>query len=235
MKVSIAIPTYEMHGRGAEMLKFCLKTIHSQTRKPDEVVISDHSVNDDVMHVCEEYPDTLIYFRNNEGRGLISNNLNSSIRLCTGDIIKIICQDDFLFDENSLAKIVSNFDLSKGWLVSSYYHTLDKKCLFKLQTPKISGNILFENLIGTPTGLTIRNKDIIYFDEKLNWYVDSDYYMRLYQKFGEPIILKDATAVQLLWEGQTSNTIISFYVIEQEKVYLTEKYAELNHEIINSN
>jgi len=225
MKVSVAIPCYEMHDRGAEILNFCLRTIYSQTHKPDEVVISDHSVNDDVMHVCEKYPETLIYFRNKEGRGSLSNNLNSSIKLCTGDIIKIICQDDFLFDENSLAKIVSNFDLNRGWLVSSYYHTLDKKSLFKLQIPKISDDILFENLIGSPTGLTIRNKNIIYFDEKLNWYVDSDYYKRLFEAFGSPVILKDATAVQFLWEGQSSNTIISKDVIKKEEVYLREKYG----------
>jgi len=50
MKISIAIPCYEMHGRGTEMLQYSLNTIKKQVNSDFEVVISDHSKNDDIFN-----------------------------------------------------------------------------------------------------------------------------------------------------------------------------------------
>ena len=50
-KVSIAIPTWESHGRGQEFLDDLLGTIQIQTLKDIEVIVSDHSVDNDVKVV----------------------------------------------------------------------------------------------------------------------------------------------------------------------------------------
>ena len=46
-KLSVAIPTWESYGRGSEFLDDLLSTIEIQHFKNFEVVISDHSQNDD--------------------------------------------------------------------------------------------------------------------------------------------------------------------------------------------
>ena len=46
MRMSIAIPTYEVKGRGVEFLNDLFRTIEIQTFKDFEVVVSDHSKDD---------------------------------------------------------------------------------------------------------------------------------------------------------------------------------------------
>lgn len=227
MKISIAIPCYEMYGRGSEMLQYSLDMIKKQGYSDYEVVIADHSRNDDLFQIYnkEKKNINIKYVRNKKNIGSLASNLNCCINNCAGNIIKFIMQDDYLLDENSLGKIAHNFDNNKNWLVSSYYHTKDRTNLFNLHVPSISSNMLFVNLIGTPTCLTIKNEKTIYFDEKLNWFVDSDYYKRLFKKFGNPVFLEDPTAVQLLWEGQSTNTIINNNIIKNEEEYLYKKYG----------
>ena len=50
MKISIAIPTWESHGRGSEFINDLLRTIQIQTFKNFEVCISDHSLDDKVLN-----------------------------------------------------------------------------------------------------------------------------------------------------------------------------------------
>jgi len=224
MKVSIAIPVYEMGGRGTEFLKYCLRSILLQTHPVYEIVISDHSKNDDILDLCSPWPPNVKYVRNKENYGVFASNMNNCFSYCTGDIIKIMHQDDFFYRMDSLSKIVNNFDLDKGWLLTTYYHSRNGKDLFKLHTPSIKECPLFINKIGAPTCLTIKNEDILYFDENLKWYVDSDYYVRLLTKYGLPVILEKPTVVQRLWEGQVTNTIIHKDVITEEILYLYKKH-----------
>ena len=54
-KISIAIPTWECNGRGVEFLDDLLRTIEIQKFKDFEVVISDHSENDDLVNKVKEF------------------------------------------------------------------------------------------------------------------------------------------------------------------------------------
>ena len=48
---SIAIPTYEMKGMGAQYLQELFESINKQNVRDFEVCISDHSQNDDILDV----------------------------------------------------------------------------------------------------------------------------------------------------------------------------------------
>ena len=224
MRVSVAIPVYEMGGKGTEFLKYCIHSILGQTYPIYEIVISDHSKNDDIFNLCNPWPPNVKYIRNKKNYGVFASNMNNCFNYCTGDIIKIMHQDDYFYSPDSLSEIVDSFDLEKGWLVSSYYHSRDGKKFFRLHTPTISQCPLFDNKIGAPTCLTIKNEDVLYFDDKLKWYVDSDYYTGLLAKYGAPVILEKPTVVQRLWEGQVTNTIIHKDMITKEILYLYKKH-----------
>mgnify|MGYP003652593536 CR=1 FL=1 len=95
------MPTYETFGRGCEFLEFQFEKFINQTFKDFEVVISDHSNNSDIKKLCERYSDKLsiVYIHNPLQRGSLSHNTNNAINNCKRKIIKILFQDDFLFDE----------------------------------------------------------------------------------------------------------------------------------------
>ncbi len=52
MKISVCIPTYEMAGHGAAFLLRALESIKQQTIKDLEVVVSDHSENEEIRDIC---------------------------------------------------------------------------------------------------------------------------------------------------------------------------------------
>ena len=228
--VSIAIPCYEMHGRGAEFLDFGLSRIASQSYRQIEVVVADHSTDDSLERICDAWQDRvrLRYVRNTLKRGSSSANLNVAIKNAQGDLIKILCQDDYLFNRAAIERTVAAFRETDAWLVTSYLHTTDRISLFNPQDPQLNPHIEFVNTIGTHSCLTIRNLDEPeLFAEDLIWAMDSEYYRRLYDRFGPPAIVHRITVVQMLWDGQVTNTYASDEQLrktELEKV--TRRYPE---------
>jgi O-methyltransferase len=230
--VSVAIPCYEMHGRGAEFLDFSLSKIHQQTYKNIEVIISDHSQGDDIENICKKWGNSLDikYFRNETKRGKSSANLNNAIIHCNGDLIKILFQDDFLFSETSIEEIVDLFNRNPKsyWLITASEHSDDGFNFKRPFDPHYNENIhLGNNTISSPSVLTIRNKDVLLLDENLIWLMDCDYYKRLHEKFGEPLILNKINVVNRTWDSQLSN-IISEELKKKEYDYVKEKYKSIH-------
>ena len=226
MKLSVAIPCYEMNGRGSEMLQYSFEVLKRQNFQDFEVVVSDHSVDDNVRDVCNRESKYLNigYFRNAKKRGSSSANINNAIVNCTGQLIKILCQDDFLYGNDAIEKTINKFDYTKKWLVSGYLHTRDRINFDTHHVPKLSSRIYLENHIGTHSCLTILNDDPILFDENLIWFMDSEYYYRLYKRYGAPLIMSEPTMAQYLWQGQVTNTIITDEIIKSEEKYIASKY-----------
>jgi len=228
--ISIAIPTYESSGKGKEYLKFQFERFINQTYKDFEVIISDHSLDDEIKEACEEYGDRLQirYLRNKIGRGSSSHNINNAIRNCEGEIIKLLFLDDFLWDEDSLFHIAEAFDSDTNWLVSACEHTRDDgKSFYRSFYPRYNDQIyLGNNTISSPSVLSIRNtKDKIYFDDRLIWLMDVDYYKRLYDKYGSPTILNKITVVNRDHADQLSHTMDP-KIKEREYHMMVEKYKQ---------
>ena len=212
MKLSVAIPTYEYHGCGVDFLDFQFRKFETQTFKDFEIVISDHSINDDIEKFCKEnmYNLKIKYIRNKKDRGSSSANVNNAILESSGDIIKIIFQDDFLYDEKSLEYTVNAFNDNTNWLVSGCVHTKDDGAsFFNHMIPMYNDQIYYpKNTISSPSVLSIKNSDEkILFDERLIWMMDVDYYKRAFDKFGLPNVLPTTTVVNRIWEYQLSSTM----------------------------
>jgi len=230
--VSIAIPCYEMHGRGVEFLNFSLTKIDQQTYKNIEVIISDHSQDDGIENLCKQWSKSLNikYLRCKNKRGNSSANLNNALINCTGDLIKILFQDDFLFTGKSIEEIVDVFakDPQTTWLITACEHSADGIIFNRPFYPRYNDNIhLGNNTISSPSVLTIRNKDVLLFDETLIWLMDCDYYKRLHEKFGEPLILNKINVVNRTWDSQLSN-IMSEELKKKEYDYVKEKYKSIH-------
>ena len=225
---SIAIPTYGYNGRGAEFLEHSLEIISNQTYKDYEVIISDHSTDDTIKNVFDRWESVLNikYYTNEVGRGIISPNINNAMKLCNGKWIKVLFQDDFLYNEFSL-QLQYEF-LEKNpitvWLMTTFYHSNDGKTFYRLYHPKWNDLIWAgNNTMGCPTGMTIKNKDLLFFDEGLNWLMDVDYYKRMFDEHGEPKILNLITAVNRTWGNRLTDTIPQS-LKDKEFNMLKEKY-----------
>jgi glycosyltransferase involved in cell wall biosynthesis len=222
MKISVAIGAYEMGGKGDFFIDRCIKSILSQDHQDVEIVVSDHSVNDAVEKVCLNY--NVIYKRNEDKRGSSSANFNNAILHSSGDIIKILCQDDVLFSNNALSLIDDTMSKSdKKWLVSSYYHTTDYTTPINLHHPSVNEFHPMTNLVGTHSSLTIRKDVEELFDDYLIWFMDCEYYNRLYKRWGHPEYLYTPTMMQTLWNGQVTNTLIDNNVVERETKHILQK------------
>jgi glycosyltransferase involved in cell wall biosynthesis/cephalosporin hydroxylase/tetratricopeptide (TPR) repeat protein/cyclopropane fatty-acyl-phospholipid synthase-like methyltransferase len=230
--VSIAIPCYEMHGRGVEFLDCSLTKISQQTYKNIEVIISDHSQDDSIEHLCNKWKSFLNikYFRNENKRGNSSANMNNALIHCDGDLIKILFQDDFLLSETSIEEIVDAFTRNphSNWLITACEHSNDGVTFYRPFYPQYDDNIhLGNNTISSPSVLTIRRKDVLLFDENLIWLMDCDYYKSLYVKFGSPSILNKINVVTRTWNCQVSN-FVSDGIKTKEYNYVKEKYEKIH-------
>lgn len=223
MKVSIVIPVYEMKGMGASFIKKNLEFISKQTYKNTEIIISDHSLNDDIKNVCESFKDLNIkYFKNHNKIGSSSSNLNFAISKSTGKLIKILMQDDFLIDQNGITKIVEIYNNTNfKWLVNgcnygSDYLNPKGGMIPYYDDEKIKNG---KNTISAPSVVTISNDSIEYFDETLIWMMDCDYYKRLYEKYGSPYILSDKIVFISQHKNQISNWLDNkIKISEEEKI-----------------
>jgi glycosyltransferase involved in cell wall biosynthesis len=226
--LSVCIPTYEMHGKGAKFLEHSFKLLQIQTFKDFNVIISDHSLDNKIKDLCDKYMNffDIKYFFNSKNKGNISANLNNAIKNADGKIIKILFQDDFLYNEDSLQITVGHFDLNKDkWLVSRCENSIDGfKFLWDFK-PKYNNDIhLGNNTISSPTVLSFLNENPLLFDENLINLMDCDYYKRCYDNFGEPKILNVITIVNRMGMHQISNTIVNDDLNNKELLYIKEKF-----------
>ena len=211
MKMSIAIPTWECYGRGGEFLDDLLRTIEIQTFKDFEVCISDHSKDDNVLNVVKQFENKfkIVYFRNENNRGNGPVNTNKSIDMCSGDIIKVMFQDDFFYDDESLQKIHTSLSNSDNmWLVNGCNHTNnDGHSFYNEMYPRWNDDIINGvNTISSPSVLSIKkgvfNK--VKFDTDLTMMMDCEFYYHVKKSFGDPIYYDDILVTNRVHSEQIS-------------------------------
>lgn len=224
MRISIAIPCYEAHGFGASLIEYQYNIFEQQIFKDFEVIISDHSENYDILDIIQKYPNiNTRYIKNTILKGNSSANINNALKYCSGEIIKIIFQDDFLADQYSLQKISDNFLDSDQWMVTACDHSTNGINRVKEFYPSWNDNIhLGNNTISSPSVLSVRNSPPLYFDENLIWLMDVDLYKRYYTTYGAPHIINDITVVNRQWDHQLTNKISEMTKITELHIMKTK-------------
>jgi len=226
-KISIAIPTYEANGKGLEVLKFSFGKIAEQTFKDFDVVIADHSVNRDIEYLCEQWIDKfdIKYYRNENDRGSASANTQFSIEKSTGEFIKLLCQDDFLYGKYALEIINDNLDKKTMWMATAYWHTYDRINFERKHYPSLNDQIYIVNTIGTPSCVIVKNeKELPNIDKNLSYAYDCDWYYQLWKKYGNPKLIDKETMANYLWRGSVSSQV-SQELISKENNYIINKYG----------
>jgi len=235
MKLSIAIPTWECHGRGSEFLNDLLRTIEIQSFDEFEVCISDHSKDDWLINECCKFEDRLDikYSKNTCDYGNGPSNTNRSISMCSGDIIKVMFQDDFFYDDKSLEKIYTDLSISdRMWLLNGCNHTGDDGHTFYNEMyPRWNNNIINGvNTISSPSVLSFRREvfDRVKFDTKLTMMMDCEFYYHTKSIFGDPVYYDDILVTNRVHSNQISQMHYSdeshHQNMKEEVSYCMEKH-----------
>jgi len=226
VKISIVIPTYNANGFGSIYTKDCLNSIKSQTYKNYEVIISDHSTNDDIKNIISEYDglDIKHYF-NDIGRGSITVNMNCGIKKATGDVIKIMHYDDKFCNDNALQYIADVFckkDIYWGAFGFNHYHQSNNStCRVMVPSrrkwgcPSIS---FFINDVDNPN----------LFDENVDIMNDHEMHCSLLKKYGDPEIISDICITVRIHENQASHFANTGIKIKADREYIINKYPEFS-------
>lgn len=190
-KVSIIVPIHDMDN-GQTFLWRLVNSLTEQTFTDWELIITKE--------------------------GEMAENTNAGILRARGEIIKILYLDDRFAHKDSLQMIVDAF--TGGWLVSGCLHDDGEKC-FNPHIPSWDGQVSRGyNTIGSPSVLAFENSTPLLFNEKLTWVLDCELYGRLFERYGEPTILKDLNIVIGVGAHQMTNKI-SDERKQQEHGYIT--------------
>lgn len=229
-RFSICIPVWEQHGKGLSYLKDLLYSIQLQRYYDYEIVISDHSKNDDIDDfINREFKfdlSSLKYKRYSENYGNGVANLNNALKEAEGGIIKIMFQDDFMFDRRCLEKFNEAFkNENTKWVVCGCNHTRDGVNFDRFMVPTWNDKLLEGvNTISSPSVLAFRNKNVVLFDENLTMLMDVAYYYRMNERYGLPVVIEDCLITNRQHDGQISSNYKGN--LEEEIKYCKEKYAK---------
>lgn len=194
-EISICIPTYEYNGDGVKYLRELFDSLRCQTLQDFDIVISDHSKDDEILNFCRDcdYDFEITYIKNPNGRGYQSANTNCALQNANGRILKLIYQDDIFVDNYALEKIKGSFDSCDcKWLFHGFTHTVDGIETHRDCIPVWSERMLFgNNLLGSPSCVAILKGYEMDMDEELKLLIDTELYHRMRMEYGIPKIISD--------------------------------------------
>lgn len=189
--ISIVIPVYDMDN-GRYFLERNLTSIAAQTFKNYEIVISDDgNLKDVIAEIVSKLKIGCVYVVNPRTPGM-ANNTNNAIDNTTGKLIKILFQDDYFHNTESLSEIIKHFTPTCSWLATGCTHSLDGINTFNDHRPYYSDS---ENTIGSPSVITFKREVKQRFDSNFQWVLDLDWYKQLYQEYGKPKIYDQPNVV----------------------------------------
>lgn len=174
--ISICIPTYN----SPTTFDRLLKSIFSQTYDNFEVVVSDDSSNQDILHVVEQYhDDRLIYIHNEPSLGT-PENWNNAIRHASGEYIKIMHHDDWFEANDALEMMIDAIDQTGADFVFCQSAGTPPHKPSQDEVEIYMNNrlpyLLSGNVIGAPSA-TMYRRTTLEYDPKIKYFVDVDFYI----------------------------------------------------------
>jgi len=244
-EISVCIPTYEFKGDGVKYLNDIFNGLAKQTFQDFEVVISDHSQDDEIRNYCFEQSEdfSITYMKNPNDRGFQASNINCVMENADGRIIKLLMQDDIFVDDQALEKIKNKFDETNcKWLFHGFTHTTDgvethRDCVPRWCDMMLEGR----NLLGSPSCVALLNDSKLYLDTNLKLLVDTEFYHRMRFEHGTPEFIPDVLIANREHENRTSASGVQYDVFiehpeggwlvnQQELAYIEAKHKEFCRE-----
>lgn len=229
--ISICIPAYKR----IAYLEKLLSSITIQKFKDYEVIISDDSSDETVEDFIKNYQDKfqISYIKNNIAIGTPAN-WNHAIKHASGEWIKLMHDDDWFLNENSLESFASATRSGNKFIVSAYtnyYLSSNRTELVVTSERKLKHlqkqpfELFASNIIGPPSVIMIHRSVTEKYDERMKWLVDIDYYMRILQNNKLYYINEPLIGVGLGDEQVTKVSFLNPKIELPESSLMLEKYG----------
>lgn len=218
--MSICIPAYDMGGQGGAFLAEGLAHLTQQDFTSFEVVVADQSEDQSavpdagplsVAKACRQFQDRLSLRHLDSRTGLrqASDNTNFAMTAATGEIVKILFQDDLIAAPTALSQIAAAFDdPTCKWSLCGSAVTRDGLTSDRPMVPRLNPQIRYgRNTVSSPSVLAMRRSQALEFDTQLIWLMDVELYHRLTKTHGAPAILPEPLIWNRLHEGQVSSGV----------------------------
>lgn len=223
---SVIITTYECRGKGVQFTKECLESVYSQTYRPIQCVISDHSRDtaiEDFLQTVDTRGIEFVYVRYPDHYGNPSHNWNNALKYASGKYIHPIAMDERLSDPSSVQRIVDFMQTTPAqWIAIACSHDPDGH----IHIPSWNAFSRTSNTIGGTGSVVIRDTlKHIKFDPDFTWFLDIDLYIRLHLAGGDPAFLPLPVGyIVRMHPLQLSNTLTHVEKAKDEQM-LTLKYS----------
>jgi glycosyltransferase involved in cell wall biosynthesis len=234
--LSICIPAYKR----VDLLRKLLDSIDIQTFRDFEVIVTDDSPDDTVTRLCAAYQEKfpLHYYRNERALGT-PENWNEAVRHATGEWIKIMHDDDWFADSDSLSEYVKAIGAhpEAAFIFSAYRDVFldegrDRQMFLSPARYRAflrNKTVLFgHNIIGPPSVVLYKRYPAVTFDPAVKWVVDIDFYIR-YLSGRQPVYIDKILVNVGLGKTQVTKDCFGQRVVEiPENFYLLNKVGYQN-------
>lgn len=233
-KVSIAIATYEANGFGAKFIEKNINCFLEQTYEDIQLVISDHSRNDDIHNVVKKLSDDRIkYVRYEFNFGDQVQNINNAISNCDGEFIKLLNHDDYMDSPDTISDYMKLIEKGYSWVISSCKHlNIQNGEFYNFHTPKLENDgshfLHGINYFGCPSVALIPKNEFL--DANVKYMGDCELWFRLLKKYGIPGFL-DGYKIVICTGSHTLTE--QFKLHEKEMIEKDIRYCKLKYENIN--
>lgn len=232
--ISICIPAYKR----VDSLQRLLESITIQTFKDFEVVITDDSPDDSVQILADTFKEKFLlkYSKNSTTLGTPAN-WNACIDRASGEWIKIMHDDDWFANENSLALFAARINDDGKFIFCDYQsineeNKVAKKSAisnsWKTRITKEPYTLYAKNMIGPPSVTLIHKSIMEKFDTDLKWLVDVDFYISVLSKEKKIIHINEPLISIGLSETQVTNACFLNPLIELPEGLLMLKKNGIN-------
>ncbi len=190
VEVSVVVPTYNR----ADVLPRAIDSVLNQTYSDFELIIVDDGSTDNTRELIYGYKDSRIkYIPLEENRG-VSVARNIGVESACGDYVLFVDSDDELL-ENAIEVLVEKLKNEPSKCVGAHPSRKrvkhDSIIVFRPKKGRIDyGDVVNRNILGGIGGCIFRKEvfGYLYFDEKIKYGEDVDFYLRLLSKNGFYIV-----------------------------------------------
>lgn len=182
--ISICIPARNR----VHLLRRLLDSVAGQSFRDFEVIITDNSDDDAVKKLAARYPELTIRYYLNHPKTEMGGNWNAALEKARGTWLKLIHDDDWFTDQDSLARFAEIAKNTKaGFVFCSYYNvaeeTNEKQWVrasgWQLARLRLSAfSLLTNNVIGPPSVTLVRRDTLLPYRAHMKWVVDVEGYIR---------------------------------------------------------
>lgn len=207
MLLSVLIPTYNY----VEGVKKILENTPDDFFNHCEVIIFDNSSNRSVQDYIESLDFPIIYKRK-EPRGNPCENWNDLIKKASGKYINVMHHDEYIAEYSDWNQLIASLSTGSDLYLCKLKINKNGKLfshvpeeLRRLVINKFPNYLFRRNLVG-PCACLIFKKDLrVSFDDRLMWYVDVEFYQKIFMAAGSKEFL-DSVCIYSFYRGDGTIT-----------------------------